>query len=151
MTDCCLDTDSLVSVASALEWAVPARLDHLASCERCRARLAELADLQRGLVAATPLAALDRATASARTGAPSAAIPSRPASKGAPAPAPAASTWSRSAPPLVTTATFLIAGATALLLVTMLGGNPPAPLALTVAGVAGLASIAPIRLRRQDA
>ncbi len=145
MTEHCLDTDALVSVASALEWAVPARLDHLAACERCRARLAELASLQSELTAAVPLAELDPATATARAGAALATRAPAPAGTGVEVPMPARATRPRPAAPLVTAATFLTAGATALLVVTLLAGNPPVPLALTVAGLAGLASIAPIR------
>ncbi len=141
MTEPCLDTDALVSVASALEWAVPARLDHLVACERCRARLQELAGFQRELTAASPLVELDPATATAR--AVVGTLPPPPAGERMLAPTPAGGARRLPAAPLVAAATFLIAGATALLATTLLAGSPPIPLALSVAALAGLASIAP--------
>jgi hypothetical protein len=68
-----------------------------------------------------------------------------------PAPTPGGAVEPRPAGPLVAAATFLVAGATTLLVITLLAGSPPAPLALAVAGLAGLAAITPIRLRRLDA
>ncbi len=150
MTEPCLDTDALVSVASALEWAVPERLDHLAACERCRTRLSELAEFRSELTAAIPAPELDAVPVTASAGAGLATVMPPLAAKDTLSPA-AGATRPRPAAPRVATATFLTAGATALLVIMLLAGNPPAPLALAVAGLAGLASIAPIRPRRQDA
>ncbi len=50
MTTDCLDTDTLASVAAAVEWDVPERLRHLAGCKACRTRLVELARLHAELL-----------------------------------------------------------------------------------------------------
>ena len=174
MTDHCLDTDWLVSVGTALEWDVPARLDHLAVCERCRAGLVELADLHGELAAAPPLPHLEPATATAHvkaglatgmspvgldpaaTTAPSMAGPaSGTAHTGvmAQAPAAAGAAGPRRADRLVTAATFLVAGATTFMLVLLLGGSRAAPWGLVAGAAAGLASALPVRLpfRAQEA
>lgn len=134
MSTNCLDTDTLVSVATALEWDVPARLDHLAGCERCRAGLAGVAELREELMAAPPLEAAQVVKLPA-------AAPGSTAVAGTTGVAPR-----RRAHTLIAAATFLAAGATAFLLVLLLAGGLGAPLGLVVAAAAGLASVLPARV-----
>ncbi|HEX9105720.1 MAG TPA: hypothetical protein VF832_00795 [Longimicrobiales bacterium] len=141
MSTACPDTDALVDVAAALEWDVPARLEHLAACAHCRASLAELAQLRRELervpeAVPVPASATGR-MAGASGVAPVVAGPSHPRESGR-------ASWQAQLP--VTVATFLAAAATATLLVYLFAGTPSAPLTLAVAGVAGAASVLPLRV-----
>ena len=147
----CLDTDALVSVGAALDWDVPGRLDHLAACERCRAGLADLADLRGKL---TGIAAVPGIDPAALTGHALAGLTTgrTPAAQGGAVPAPAGAA-SRRTDRVAAVATFLVAGATVALLVLLLAGKGSAPVALAFAAIAGTASVLPLRLpfRRQRA
>ena len=48
MSDC-LGADQLVTIGDALDWDVAVKLEHLQSCESCRARLAELGLIRAAL------------------------------------------------------------------------------------------------------
>ncbi len=110
MSTDCLDTDTLTSVGAALEWQVPERLEHLAGCAGCRAGLVELARLRAHLldvrVVEPPLSVAPRPDLRLGAG---------------PAPGGAAARPSRLARALVGGSTLLVAAATLVLALALLG------------------------------
>jgi hypothetical protein len=120
-----LETDSLVTLGSALGWEVDAGLRHLAECHECRARLGRLAELRGALSEEIEPAAGFAARMVA-------ALPSREAG-----PAPA-----RPGPGLAGVLNGVLAGATAFFAVQLAAGGATIGLVPTLAASLLVAALA---------